>query len=179
MSLRTFSNLSWPLSSTPKYVLEVVCRANARPLFQGPVISIVIATYPTFQGRSFPPDKWCRQIAFDSTSIAILGLGVDLGSCPDKESIPRSLAHIAIIVRDHDKTITSFTGVLGFFLVADEYQPSRTGNTILDSPRLPRPSPLAPFARAAAALAGEVARPARAAIHFAVPNTPLTRPGTV
>ena len=36
-----------------------------------------------------------------------------------------------------------------------------------------------PHARAASAFAADVVRPALAAIHFAVPNTPLTRPGTV
>ena len=34
--------------------------------------------------------------------------------------------------------------------------------------------PLAPFARAAAAFASDVPRPARAASHLAVPNPPLT-----
>ena len=39
--------------------------------------------------------------------------------------------------------------------------------------------PFAPFARAAAALASDVPRPARAASRLAVPNTPLICPGTV
>lgn len=36
----------------------------------------------------------------------------------------------------------------------------------------------APFARAAAALAGEVVRPAHGTIHFAVPKMPFISPGT-
>jgi hypothetical protein len=39
--------------------------------------------------------------------------------------------------------------------------------------------PFAPFARAAAAFAGELVRPALAAIHRAVPNTPFISPLTV
>jgi hypothetical protein len=39
--------------------------------------------------------------------------------------------------------------------------------------------PFFPFSREASALALDVACPARAAIHRAVPNTPFIRPGTV
>ena len=35
------------------------------------------------------------------------------------------IAPIALIVRDYDEAIAWFTGVLGFTLVADEYQPER------------------------------------------------------
>jgi catechol 2,3-dioxygenase-like lactoylglutathione lyase family enzyme len=37
----------------------------------------------------------------------------------------QSLAHIALIVRDYDEAIAWFTGVLGFNLVADQYQPEQ------------------------------------------------------
>ena len=36
--------------------------------------------------------------------------------------MPQSLAHIALIVRDHDEAIAWFTEKLGFTLVADQYQ---------------------------------------------------------
>jgi catechol 2,3-dioxygenase-like lactoylglutathione lyase family enzyme len=39
--------------------------------------------------------------------------------------MPRSLAHIALVVRDYDEAIAWFTGVLGFTLVADQYQPEQ------------------------------------------------------
>jgi catechol 2,3-dioxygenase-like lactoylglutathione lyase family enzyme len=39
--------------------------------------------------------------------------------------MPPSIAHIALIVRDYNEAIAWFTGVLGFTLVADEYQPEQ------------------------------------------------------
>ena len=39
--------------------------------------------------------------------------------------MPQSLAHIALIVRDYDEAIAWFTGVLGFTLVEDTYQPEQ------------------------------------------------------
>jgi catechol 2,3-dioxygenase-like lactoylglutathione lyase family enzyme len=39
--------------------------------------------------------------------------------------MPQSLAHIALIVRDYDEAIAWFTSVLGFTLVADQYQPEQ------------------------------------------------------
>jgi catechol 2,3-dioxygenase-like lactoylglutathione lyase family enzyme len=39
--------------------------------------------------------------------------------------VPQSLAHIALNVRDYDEAIAWFTGVLGFTLVAVEYQPEQ------------------------------------------------------
>jgi catechol 2,3-dioxygenase-like lactoylglutathione lyase family enzyme len=35
-------------------------------------------------------------------------------------AVTRSLAHVALVVRDYDEAIAWFTGVLGFSLVADE-----------------------------------------------------------
>jgi catechol 2,3-dioxygenase-like lactoylglutathione lyase family enzyme len=45
--------------------------------------------------------------------------------------MPRSLAHIALVVRDYDEAIAWFTGVLGFSLVADEYQPEQDKRWVL------------------------------------------------
>ncbi len=39
--------------------------------------------------------------------------------------MPQFLAHIALIVHDYDEAITWFTGVLGFTLVEDTYQPEQ------------------------------------------------------
>ena len=44
------------------------------------------------------------------------------------------LAHIALIVRDYDEAIAWFTGVLGFALVADEYQPEQDKRWVLVAP---------------------------------------------
>ncbi|MEQ1639602.1 MAG: hypothetical protein ABL881_02240, partial [Novosphingobium sp.] len=46
-----------------------------------------------------------------------------------------------------------------------------------DQPALLGLPPFAPLARAAAALMGDEPRPARAAIHFAVPKMPAINPG--
>jgi catechol 2,3-dioxygenase-like lactoylglutathione lyase family enzyme len=48
--------------------------------------------------------------------------------------MPQSLAHIAVIVRDYDEAIAWFTGVLGFTLVADEYQPEQDKRWVLVAP---------------------------------------------
>ena len=48
--------------------------------------------------------------------------------------MPQSLAHIAIIIRDYDEAIAWFTGVLGFTLVADQYQPEQDKRWVLVAP---------------------------------------------
>ena len=48
--------------------------------------------------------------------------------------MPRSLAHIALIVRDYDEAIAWFTEKLGFTLVADEYQPEQDKRWVLVAP---------------------------------------------
>jgi len=48
--------------------------------------------------------------------------------------MPQSLAHIALIVRDYDEAIAWFTGVLGFTLVADQYQPDQDKRWVLVAP---------------------------------------------
>ena len=48
--------------------------------------------------------------------------------------MPQSLAHIALMVRDYDEAIAWFTGVLGFTLVADEYQPDQDKRWVLVAP---------------------------------------------
>jgi catechol 2,3-dioxygenase-like lactoylglutathione lyase family enzyme len=45
--------------------------------------------------------------------------------------MPQSLAHIA---RDYDEAIAWLTGVLGFTLVADEYQPEQDKRWVLVAP---------------------------------------------
>jgi catechol 2,3-dioxygenase-like lactoylglutathione lyase family enzyme len=46
----------------------------------------------------------------------------------------RSLAHIALVVRDYDEAIAWFTGALGFTLVADEDQPEQGKRWVLVAP---------------------------------------------
>ena len=46
----------------------------------------------------------------------------------------QSLAHIALLVRDYDEAIAWFTGVLGFTLVAHEYQPEQNKRWVLVAP---------------------------------------------
>ncbi len=46
----------------------------------------------------------------------------------------QSLAHLALIVRDYDEAIAWFTGVLGFTLVADYYQPEQDKRWVLVAP---------------------------------------------
>jgi len=48
--------------------------------------------------------------------------------------MPQSLAHIALIIRDYDEAIAWFTGVIGFTLVADEYQPEQDKRWVLVAP---------------------------------------------
>ena len=44
------------------------------------------------------------------------------------------LAHIALIVRDYDEAIAWFTGVLGFTLVEDTYQPEQDKRWVVVAP---------------------------------------------
>jgi len=46
----------------------------------------------------------------------------------------RSLAHIALVVRDYDEAIAWFTGKLDFTLVADTYQPEQDKRWVLVAP---------------------------------------------
>ncbi len=48
--------------------------------------------------------------------------------------MPQSLAHIALVVRDYDEAIAWFTGMLGFTLVADQYQPEQDKRWVLVAP---------------------------------------------
>lgn len=46
----------------------------------------------------------------------------------------RSIAHVALVVRDYDEAIAWFTGKLGFTLVADEHQPEQDKRWVLVAP---------------------------------------------
>ncbi|HEX8365389.1 MAG TPA: VOC family protein [Allosphingosinicella sp.] len=46
----------------------------------------------------------------------------------------RSIAHVALLVRDYDEAIAFFTGKLGFALVADEHQPEQDKRWVLVAP---------------------------------------------
>jgi catechol 2,3-dioxygenase-like lactoylglutathione lyase family enzyme len=46
----------------------------------------------------------------------------------------RSIAHVALVVRDYDEAIAWFTGMLGFDLVADEYQAEQDKRWVLVAP---------------------------------------------
>jgi catechol 2,3-dioxygenase-like lactoylglutathione lyase family enzyme len=46
----------------------------------------------------------------------------------------QSLAHVALVVRDYDEAIAWFTAVLGFELVADEYQEEQDKRWVLVAP---------------------------------------------
>jgi catechol 2,3-dioxygenase-like lactoylglutathione lyase family enzyme len=46
----------------------------------------------------------------------------------------RSLAHVALVVRDYDEAIAWFTGKLGFVLVADQPQPEQDKRWVLVAP---------------------------------------------
>jgi catechol 2,3-dioxygenase-like lactoylglutathione lyase family enzyme len=48
--------------------------------------------------------------------------------------LPQTLAHIALVVRDYDEAIAWYTGMLGFALVADEYQPEQDKRWVLVAP---------------------------------------------
>jgi catechol 2,3-dioxygenase-like lactoylglutathione lyase family enzyme len=51
-----------------------------------------------------------------------------------RADISQSLAHIAPLVRDYDEAIAWFTGVLGFTLLADQYQPEQHKRWVLVAP---------------------------------------------
>jgi catechol 2,3-dioxygenase-like lactoylglutathione lyase family enzyme len=46
----------------------------------------------------------------------------------------RSIAHVALVVRDYDEAIAFFTGKLGFTLLADEHQPEQDKRWVLVAP---------------------------------------------
>ncbi len=46
----------------------------------------------------------------------------------------RSLAHIALTLRNHDEAIAWLTGVFGFTLVEDTYQPEQDKRGVLVAP---------------------------------------------
>ena len=46
----------------------------------------------------------------------------------------QSIAHVALVVRDYDEAIAWFTGMLGFTLVADEYQKEQDKRWVLVAP---------------------------------------------
>jgi catechol 2,3-dioxygenase-like lactoylglutathione lyase family enzyme len=48
--------------------------------------------------------------------------------------MPQSLAHVALVVRDYDEAIAWYTGVLGFILVEDTYQPEQDKRWVLVAP---------------------------------------------
>ena len=47
----------------------------------------------------------------------------------------QSITHIAIVVRDYDEAITFYRDVLGFDLLADEYQPEQDKRWVLVRPK--------------------------------------------
>lgn len=47
----------------------------------------------------------------------------------------QSIAHIALVVRDYDEAIRFYVDVLGFDLIADEYQPEQDKRWILVRPK--------------------------------------------
>ena len=46
----------------------------------------------------------------------------------------QSLKHVTLIVRDYDEAISFFVGLLGFKLIADEYQPEQDKRWVLIAP---------------------------------------------
>jgi catechol 2,3-dioxygenase-like lactoylglutathione lyase family enzyme len=48
--------------------------------------------------------------------------------------MPQSLAHVALVVRDYDEAIAWFTDMLGFTLVADDFQPEQDKRWVLVAP---------------------------------------------
>jgi catechol 2,3-dioxygenase-like lactoylglutathione lyase family enzyme len=48
--------------------------------------------------------------------------------------LTRSLAHVALVVRDYDEAIAWFVEKLGFALVEDEYQPEQDKRWVLVAP---------------------------------------------
>lgn len=47
----------------------------------------------------------------------------------------QSLAHMALVVRDYDEALAFYVDVLGFELIADEYQPEQDKRWVLVRPR--------------------------------------------
>jgi catechol 2,3-dioxygenase-like lactoylglutathione lyase family enzyme len=47
----------------------------------------------------------------------------------------QSIAHIALVVRDYDEAIQFYVEVLGFDLIADEYQPEQDKRWVLVRPK--------------------------------------------
>lgn len=47
----------------------------------------------------------------------------------------QSLAHVALVVRDYDEAIKFYVDVLGFELVADEYQPEQDKRWVVVRPK--------------------------------------------
>ncbi|MEX2179786.1 MAG: VOC family protein [Gemmatimonadaceae bacterium] len=45
-----------------------------------------------------------------------------------------SIAHVALVVRDYDEAIAWFTGILGFTLVEDTYQPEQDKRWVVVAP---------------------------------------------
>ncbi len=50
------------------------------------------------------------------------------------EGVQKSLAHIALVVRDYDEAIAFYCGKLGFELIADDYQPEQDKRWVLVRP---------------------------------------------
>ncbi len=48
--------------------------------------------------------------------------------------MPQSIAHVALVVRDYDEAIAWYIEMLGFSLVADEYQPEQDKRWVLVAP---------------------------------------------
>ena len=48
--------------------------------------------------------------------------------------MPQSLTHIALLVRGYDEAIAWYTSVLGFTLVADQFQPEQDKRWVLVAP---------------------------------------------
>ena len=46
----------------------------------------------------------------------------------------QSIAHLALVVRDYDEAIAWYTDMLGFVLVADEFQPEQDKRWVLVAP---------------------------------------------
>jgi catechol 2,3-dioxygenase-like lactoylglutathione lyase family enzyme len=48
--------------------------------------------------------------------------------------VTQSIAHIALVVADYDEAITFYCDILGFDLIADEYQPEQDKRWVLVRP---------------------------------------------
>jgi len=53
---------------------------------------------------------------------------------PGQPDVSRSLAHVALVVRDYDEAIEFFTGKLEFTLVEDQYQPEQDKRWVVVAP---------------------------------------------